>query len=116
MRTFIIKYDDRGRVATTTVQGDEVSTVDDLLCIRYDGMPIASFPKEDVLHVTSHGSDDDLPAPAEDDLGMPVGRPVAPRLHPPSMRSRSGMNGTPQGTADLRAIRRVISSPRPFVS
>ncbi len=72
MRTFTVKYVDRGRAATATVQGNEIATLDDSLCIRYDGMPIATFPKDDVLHVTSHGDNDGPPAHADEDLGMPV--------------------------------------------
>ena len=72
MRTFTVTYVDRGRTATVTVQGNEIATLDESLCIRHDGMPIATFPTEDVLHVTSHGNNNDWPAPADENLEMPV--------------------------------------------
>ena len=82
MRTFTIKYTDRGRAATVTVQGNEIATMDERLCIRHDGMSIATFPKDDVLHVTSHGDNDDWPAPADDELELASSRPAdrRPRL------------------------------------
>lgn len=75
MRMFTVTYDRSGRVATATVQGNEIATVDDLLCIREDGMPLATFPKQSVLQITSHSPDDDRPAPVEE-LGMPVRGPL----------------------------------------
>lgn len=75
MRMFTVTYDRSGRVATATVQGNEIATVDDLLCIREDGIPLATFPKQSVLQITSHSPDDDRPAPVEE-LGMPVRGPL----------------------------------------
>ena len=72
MRIFTITYDRRGRIATATVQGNEITTMDGFLCIREDGVPLATFPKQNVLHVTSNSLGDDPPAPAVEDLGMPV--------------------------------------------
>ena len=84
MRMFTVTYDRSGRVATATVQGTEISTTDDLLCICEDGVPLATFPKQSVLHVTSNNPGDtsnspgdDRPAPAVDDLGMPVRSPLS---------------------------------------
>ncbi len=77
MRMFTVTYDRSGRVATATVQGTEISTTDDLLCICEDGVPLATFPKQSVLHVTSNSPGDDRPAPAVDDLGMPVRSPLS---------------------------------------
>ena len=73
MRTFTVTYDRSGRVATATVQGSEIATEDDLLCIRENGVPLATFPKQSVLQIASNSPDDDRPAPAPvDELGMPV--------------------------------------------
>ncbi len=73
MRTFTVTYDRSGRVATATVQGNEIATEDDLLCIRENGVPLATFPKRSVLQITSNSPDDDRPAPAPvEELGMPV--------------------------------------------
>ena len=77
MRMFTVTYDRSGRVATATVQGTELSTTDDLLCICEDGVPLATFPKQSVLHVTSNNPGDDRPAPAVDFLGMPVRSPLS---------------------------------------
>ena len=84
MRMFTVTYDRSGRVATATVQGKEILTTDDLLCICEDGVPLATFPKQSVLHVTSNNPGDtsnspgdDRPAPAVDDLGMPVRSPLS---------------------------------------
>ena len=72
MRMFTITYDSGGRIATATVQGTEITTTDESLCICEDGMPLATFAKQSVLHVTSNGPGDNRPAPAVDDLGMPL--------------------------------------------
>ena len=72
MRMFTITYDRGGRIATATVQGTEITTTDDSLCICEDGTPLATFPKQSVLHVTSNSPGDNRPAPAVDDLGMPL--------------------------------------------
>ena len=116
MRTFTIKYMDRGRAATVTVQGNEIATMDDRLCISHDGMPIATFPKDDVLHVTSRGDNDDWPAPVDDEIELaatrpadsrPAWTPVSPR--PPQKRPLQ------QGTS-VRVSRRVVTGTRPLVS
>ncbi len=116
MRTFTIRYDHRGRAATATVQGNEITTMNDLLCVRHDGMPIAAFPKEDVLHVTSHGADDDWPAPADENPGTAPWSPVAPRPRPTPMRPRSPIHHEPQRVTGVRVTRRVVGRTRPFVS
>ena len=72
MRMFTITYDSGGRIATATVQGTEVTTTDESLCICEDGTPLATFPKQSVLHVTSNAPGDNRPAPAVNDLGMPL--------------------------------------------
>ena len=72
MRMFTITYDRSGRIATATVQGTEITTTDELLCICEHGVPLATFPKRSVLHVSSNGPGAGQPAPAVDDLGMPV--------------------------------------------
>ena len=72
MKMFTITYDSGGRIATATVQGTEITTTDESLCICEDGTPLATFPKQSVLHVTSNGPGDNRPAPAVDDLGMPL--------------------------------------------
>ena len=80
MRTFTVTYKRGGRLATATIQGNEITTMDDVLCIREDGIPLATFPKQDVLHVTSNGPEDDWPALAEEALGMPCrSEPAAAR-------------------------------------
>ena len=116
MRTFTIKYVERGRATTVTVQGNEIATLDDRLCVRHDGMPIAAFPTADVLHVTSRSDGDDWPAPADDELESgssrpadlrPAWTPVGPR--PPLKRP------LPQ-TAGVRVSRRVVTGTYPLVS
>ena len=110
MRTFTIKYVNRGRTATATVQGNEVTTLNDLFCIRHDGMPIATFPKEDVLHVTSHADEDDWPAPVMEDLGMPVGSRFSSHIERGEahwMRLRGALDSTSLPETALRAARRV---------
>ena len=72
MRMFTITYDSGGRIATATVQGTEITTTDESLCICEDGTPLATFPKQSVLHVTSNSPGDNRPAPAVNDLGMPL--------------------------------------------
>ena len=116
MRTFTIKYVERGRAATVTVQGNEIATLDDRLCIRHDGMPIATFPTDDVLHVTSHGDDDDWPAPADDELELGSSRPADPRPSwtPPS--PRPPLKRPLVHTAGVRVSRRVVTGTRPLVS
>ena len=66
MRMFTVTYDRSGRVATATVQGTEISTTDDLLCICEDGVPLATFPKQSVLHVTSNNPGDTSNSPGDD--------------------------------------------------
>ncbi len=108
MRTFTIKYVDCGRTATANVQGNEISTLDDLFCISHDGMPIATFPKDDVLHVTSHGNDGDWAAPVVENLGMPLeGRPGSRVEHRDEhwMRLRSALDSTSPSETDSRARR-----------
>lgn len=72
MGMFTITYDSGGRVATATVQGTEVTTTDENLCICEDGTPLATFPKQSVLHVTSNGPGDNRPASVVDEVGMPL--------------------------------------------
>ena len=110
MRTFTIKYVNRGRTATATVQGNEVTTLNDLFCISHDGMPIATFPKEDVLHVTSHGDEDDWAAPVVEDLGMPVESRFGSHLERREahwMRLRGALDATSLPETAARAARRV---------
>ena len=117
MRTFIIKYTDRGRDATVTVQGNEIATMEDLLCVRHDGMPIATFPKEDVLHVTSRGEDGDWPAPVDDELESAYPwRPAAPRPAWTPASQRAPLQRPLQQAAGVRVRRRVVSGTRPLVS
>ena len=116
MRTFTIKYTDRGGDATVTVQGDEIATMDDLLCVRYDGMPIATFPKEDVLHVTSRGDDDDWPAPADDELESAPWRPAAPGPAWTPVSRRAPLRRPLQQATGVRVSRRGVSGTRPLGS
>lgn len=80
MRAFTVKYTVRGKAATVTVQGNEIATMDDVLCIRDDGVQIATFPKEDVLHVTSRSDNNNWTATAGDDPESTPWSPVEP--HP----------------------------------
>ena len=98
MRMFTITYDSGGRIATATVQGTEVTTTDESLCICEDGTPLASFPKQSVLHVTSNAPGDNRPAPVVDDLGMPV---------------RSLHNAHAEGREDYRRRLRNALDPTP---
>ena len=116
MRTFTIKYTDRGHDATVTIQGNEVATMDDLLCVRHDGMPIATFPKEDVLHVTSRGDDDHWPAPADDELESAPWRPAAPRPAWTPVSRRAPLRRTLQQATGVPVSRRVVSGTGPSVS
>lgn len=117
MRTFTIKYTDRGRDATVTVQGNEVATMDDLLCVRHDGMPIATFPKEDVQHVRSRGDDDDdWPAPADDELESAPWRPAAANPAWTPVSQRAPLRRPLQQASGGRVSRRVVSETRPPVS
>ena len=116
MRTFTIKYTDRGRDATVTVQGNEIATVDDLLCVRHDGMQIATFQKDDVLHVTSRGDKDDWSPAADDDLESAPWSPVEPRPVRTPARSMTPLTRPLQYATGLRASRRVVTGTRPLVS
>ena len=116
MKTFTIQYTDRGRAATVTVQGDEIATMDHLLCIRHDGMPIATFPKEDVLHVTSRSDKNDWPAPADDGPELAPWRPANPRPAWTPVIQRAPLRRPSQPTAGVRVSRRVITRTRPLVT
>ena len=108
MKMFTITYDRSGRIATATVQGNEITTMDDLLCIRKDGVPLATFPKQDVLHVTSNSPGDDRPAPVEE-LGMPVRGPLDPRAAQREdywTRLRTALDPTPVHETGARGARR----------
>lgn len=114
MRMYTVTYDHRGRVATATVQGDEVTTMHDLLCIREDGRPLATFPKRDVLHVTSNGPGDERAAAAVENVGMPIRGPLAARAEhreasPARLRHTLDPNSLLKSTA--RAVRRPQQSP-----
>ena len=98
MRMFTITYDSGGRVATATVQGTEITTTDESLCICENGTPLATFPKQSVLHVTSNGPGDNRPAPVVDDLGMPL---------------RSLHNARAEGREDYRRRLRSALDPAP---
>lgn len=116
MRTFTIKYTDCGRDATVTVQGNEIATMDGLLCVHHDGMPIATFPKEDVLHVTSRGDNEDWPAPVDDELESAAWRPAAPRPAWTPVSRKAPLRRPLQQATGLRVSRRVVSGTRPTVS
>ena len=110
MRMFTITYDSRGRVATATVQGTEVTTTDELLCICEDGVPLATFPKQSVLHVTSNSPGDNRPAPTVDDLGMPVRSPHNARADGREeywRRLRTALDPTPPHEIAGRVARRT---------
>lgn len=116
MRTFTIKYTDRGRAATVTVQGNEIATMDERLCIRHDGMSIATFPKDDVLHVTSHGDNDDWPAPADDELELASSRPADRRPAWTPASPRPPLTRPLQHGTGVRVSRRVVSGTRPLAA
>ena len=84
--------------------------MNDLFCISHDGRPIATFPKEDVLHVTSHGNEHDWAAPVVEDLGMPVesrfGSHVE-RQEEDWMRLRSALDSASPAETASRAARRI---------
>ena len=116
MRTFTVTYKRGGRLATATVQGNEITTMDDVLCIREDGIPLATFPMQDVLHVTSNGPEDDWPALAEEALGMPCGSTVDTRPELPEKeqtRLRTAIDRTPQPAAGERVARRMPTGSEP---
>lgn len=116
MKTFTIQYTHHGRTATVTVQGNEIATMDDRLCIRHDGMPIATFPKEDVLHVTSRSDEDDWPAPADDGPELAPWRPASPRPAWTPVSHRTPLRHTSPATATGRASRRVVTGTRPLAT
>ena len=110
MRMFTITYDSGGRIATATVQGTEITTTDESLCICEDGMPLATFPKQSVLHVTSNGPGDNRPAPAVDDLGMPIRNPYNARAEGREnywRRLRTALDPTPPHGNGGRVVRRT---------
>ena len=104
MRLFTITYGRRGGIAVSTVQGNEIITVDDLFCVREHGVPLATFRKQDVLHVTTNGPGADRPAPVTADLGTPS--PARSTQAEPRYwrRLRTALDPTP-----MRALRRASS-------
>jgi hypothetical protein len=116
MRTFTIEYADRGRTATVTVQGNEIATIDEVLCIRHDGMSIATFPKDDVLHVTSRSDTDDWPAPAVDKLEPTPSRPADQRPYWTPVAPRPPLKRPGQRTTGVRVSRRVVTGTHPRVT
>ena len=96
MRLFTITYDRGGGIAVSTVQGNEIVTVDDFFCVREHGVPLATFPKQDVLHVTTNGPGADRPAPVTADLGKPVRGPRDAHAEPRYWRRlRTALDPTP---------------------
>lgn len=116
MRAFTIKYTDRGRAATVTVQGNEIATLDDWLCVRDNGTPIATFPKEDVLHVTSRSDEDDWPAPADDALETAPWKPAEPRPAWTPVSRKASLHRPLQPATGVRASRRVVTGTRPLAT
>ena len=113
MRMFTITYDNGGRIATATVQGTEIKTTDDSLCICENGTPLANFPTQSVLHVTSNGPGDHGPAPTVDDLGMPLRSLHNARAEGREEywgRLRTALNPTPPPASGSRVARRTPTS------
>ena len=118
MRLFTITYDRGGGIAVSTVQGNEIVTVDDFFCVREHGVPLATFPKQDVLHVTTNGPGADRPAPVTADLGKPARGPRDAHAEPRYWRRlRTALDPTTPGeirrmpAQNARAATRTAPDP-----